>query len=244
MEQGTVKWFNDAKSYGVVIADKGDEIICESWHVQTEPKTLFEFQRIEFDRFEHDGVEKATNIRVIENRDLSMYDHEFVTAEGEKVHLSKYLGQVVMIVNVASECGLTHQYTGLQDLYERYKWAGNGFEILAFPCDQFANQEPGSDEDILNFVRNEFGVTFTMMGKSNVVGQNKIDFDTFEENKVDDVNPFYAQLKQITGETPQWNFHKYLMSKNGQEILSFDHFVDPTDEKIIEVVERMLKGQI
>lgn len=245
MEQGTVKWFNDAKSYGVICTDAGDEIIAERWHVITEPKTLFEYQRVEFERFEHDGYVRSKNIRVIENRDLSMFDYDFVTAEEEKIHLSKYMGQVVLIVNTACECGLTEQYAKLQKLYEKYKWMDNGFEILAFPSNQFAQQETRSNEEILNFVRNNYGVTFTVMQKTFVV-----DYDRTDVGKIDpaspkrEVNGFYKQLETITGKTPEWNFHKYLMSKNGQEIVSFDHLTDPLSDEIINTIEKMLKDRI
>lgn len=245
MEQGTVKWFNDAKSYGVAIADNGDEILCENWHIQSEPKILFEYQRIEFERFEFEGYTRASNIRVIETRDLSMFDYDFITAEEEKVHLSKYMGQVVLVVNTASECGLTHQYQSLQKLYDVYKWKDNGFEILAFPSNQYAQQEKRSNDEILEFVRTNFGVTFTVMQKTFVVENDKVDFDHIDRNSPKrEVNGFYKQLAKITGETPQWNFHKYLMSKNGQKILSFDHHTDPLSDDLVNSIEKMLKDRI
>lgn len=244
VETGTIKWFNDAKGYGFIWTDVGDEIICEKCHVVSHPQTLFEFQRVEFERFEWEGRTHAGKINVIETRNFDMYDYEVITAEEEKIHLTKYLGQVLLVVNTASECGLTPQYESLQKLYDKYKWQGNNFEILAFPSNHFAKQEPGTNEEIIQFCRSNYDVKFTIMSKTNVIQYDKSNPESILDNSGPyEVHPLFDYLSAKTGEQPQWNFHKYLVSKNGQRVLSFNHFVDPMSEEITSVIEEMLKEQ-
>lgn len=148
--------------------------------------------------------------------------------DGKEVNLSEYKGKVLMIVNVASYCGYTRQYSGLQDLYETYK--DKGFEILAFPCNQFGNQEPGSNEEIKNFCSSKYNVTFRLFDKIDVNGNNK--------------TPLYAVLtdNSVTGKGDiKWNFEKFIIDKNGKIVARFPSSVEPTSEKIVSLIESELK---
>ena len=238
METGTVKWFNDAKGFGFIIADKDKaNLIAHQWRVLEDPQTLFEFQRVEFDRnITIDNIEFAENIKVIETRNFDMYDYEFETLDGEFLHLSKYIGQVVLVVNTASECGLTGQYAKLQELHEKYK--DKGLAILGFPANNFGAQEPGTDEQIAEFVKNNYGVTFTMFKKSNVSPLDKVNPQEVVNGSDNEVNGFYDELISKTGKLPFWNFHKYLISKDGTQVLSFNSMTDP--DELVEEIEKML----
>lgn len=132
---------------------------------------------------------------------MSLYDIPLRTLTGEPTSLAEYKGKALLIVNVASKCGLTPQYTGLENLQQRY--AARGFTVLGFPCNQFAGQEPGSAEEIQTFCSTTYGVTFPLFEKIDVNG--------------DDRHPLYRQLTQVAdaeGETGDvsWNFEKFLIS--------------------------------
>jgi len=146
----------------------------------------------------------------------------------KEVKLSSYNGKVLLIVNVASECGYTKQYAGLQEIYEKYN--PQGFEILAFPCNDFGGQEPGTNEQIQNFCSSKFGVTFKLFDKIKVLGNEK--------------SPLYERLVNNsvteTGDV-KWNFEKFLISKDGKIASRFRHKVEPTSEEVISVIERELK---
>lgn len=148
--------------------------------------------------------------------------------DGKEVNLSDYKNKVLLIVNVASFCGYTKQYSGLQDLYENYK--EKGFEILAFPCNQFGNQEPGTNEEIKNFCSSKYNVTFRLFDKIDVNGNNK--------------SPLYALLTDnpVTGKGDiKWNFEKFVIGKNGKIVARFPSSVEPTSEKIVSLIESELK---
>jgi glutathione peroxidase len=148
--------------------------------------------------------------------------------DGKEVNLSDYKEKVLLIVNVASYCGYTKQYFGLQELYENYK--GKGFEILAFPCNQFGNQEPGSNDEIKNFCSSKYNVTFRLFDKIDVNGNNK--------------SPLYSVLTDnpVTGKGDiKWNFEKFIVGKNGKIVARFPSSVEPTSEKIISLIESELK---
>lgn len=148
--------------------------------------------------------------------------------DGKEVNLSDYKNKVLLIVNVASFCGYTKQYAGLQDLYENYK--DKGFEILAFPCNQFGNQEPGTNEEIKNFCSSKYNVTFRLFDKIDVNGNNK--------------SPLYALLTDnpVTGKGDiKWNFEKFIVGKNGKIVARFPSSVEPTSEKIVSLIESELK---
>ena len=175
----------------------------------------------------------------------TIYDFKALSNRGKEVNLADYKGQVILIVNTASKCGFTPQYDGLEALYKKYK--DQGFIILGFPCDQFANQEPGSDEQIEEFCRLNHGVTFPLMAKSDVNGANanpvfeylKAQTPT-EEYKGLKAKAAHAMLKRISKsvEKPSdilWNFTKFLVSKDGKTIKRYAPVVEPKDfEKDIE----------
>lgn len=238
METGTVKWFNDAKGFGFIIADKDKaNLIAHQWRVLADPQTLFEFQRVEFDRnITIDNIEFAENIKVIETRNFDMYDYDFETLDGEFLNLSKYIGQVVLVVNTASECGLTGQYAKLQELHEKYK--DRGLAVLGFPSNNFGKQEPGTDEQIAEFVKQNYGVTFTMFKKSHVSPLDKVNPEEVVTGSNNEVNGFYDTLISKTGKLPFWNFHKYLISKDGTQVLSFNSMTDP--DELVEEIEKLL----
>lgn len=148
--------------------------------------------------------------------------------DGKDVNLADYKNKVLLIVNVASFCGYTKQYAGLQDLYENYK--DKGFEVLAFPCNQFGNQEPGTNEEIKNFCSSKYNVTFRLFDKIDVNGNNK--------------SPLYALLTDnpVTGKGDiKWNFEKFVIGKNGKIITRFPSSVEPTSDKIVSLIESELK---
>ena len=157
--------------------------------------------------------------------------HTLTDIHGEPVALADYLGDVVLMVNVASECGFTRQYAGLQALHEQYEEAG--LRVLGFPCNQFGGQEPGSDEEIAQFCEAEFGVTFPMFSKVDVNG--------------DDATPLYQYLTsdevglEDTGDI-RWNFEKFLVNREGEVIARFRSNVEPDSEQMIEAIEAALEG--
>ncbi len=145
----------------------------------------------------------------------------------KEVKLSDYNGKVLMIVNVASECGSTPQYKGLEEIYKEYN--PKGFEILAFPCNDFGGQEPGTNEQIQNFCSSKYNVTFRLFDKIKVLGKDK--------------SPLYERLtnNSVTEKGDvKWNFEKFLISKDGKIVKRFRTKVEPTSEEIISAIEREL----
>ena len=140
---------------------------------------------------------------------MNIYDISVKSRDGKEVALKDYEGKVLLIVNTATGCGFTPQYTGLQKLYDTYK--DKGFEILDFPCNQFANQAPGSDDDIHTFCTGRFGITFPQFAKIDVNGKNE--------------DPLYTYLKSKKGglfsSRIKWNFTKFLVGKDGTVIKRF-----------------------
>jgi glutathione peroxidase-family protein len=153
--------------------------------------------------------------------------------DGEEVDLSEYQGKVVMIVNVASKCGLTPQYEELQALYDRYK--EKGFVILGFPANNFMGQEPGSNEEIKFFCETEYNVTFDMFSKISVKG--------------DDIAPLYAYLteeetnEEFAGEI-EWNFAKFLLDRQGNVIARFNSRTKPKDAEVVRAIETALLDEV
>jgi glutathione peroxidase len=225
METGTVKWYNDAKGYGFILSDKDDSsLIAFRKDITTDPKILFEFQKVTFEKVSSDRGQIATNINIIMTRDFKLYDYDCTSLNKQKLHLSTFIGQVILVVNTASGCGLTNQYAGLEKLYQKYK--DRGFIVLAYPSNNFGNQEAKSNEELAEFCQIEFGISFPVMEKSVVIGPDK--------------NKFYQKLETITGKSPQWNFHKYLISKIGTTVESYDHFTEPLSNVITTRIEEML----
>lgn len=148
----------------------------------------------------------------------SIYPFEVVTIDGEKTTLEQYKGKVVLILNVASKCGLTKQYEGLEALYKKYK--DSGLVILGFPCNQFMGQEPGTEAEIAEFCSVKYGVTFPLFSKVEVNG--------------DDAHPLYQFLKKElpgTGNKSdiEWNFAKFLIDQNGKPVSRYHPRVKPVD---------------
>jgi len=141
-------------------------------------------------------------------------------------NLCQYSGKVVLIVNTASHCGFTGQYKGLEELQARY--ASRGLVVLGFPSNDFGKQEPGNNKEIAQFCENTFGVKFPMFAKSHVVGS-----DT-------DLNPLYAELKKRTGQAPKWNFHKFLVARDGSTVAGFTSEVEPDSARFVQAVEKAL----
>lgn len=144
----------------------------------------------------------------------------------DRVPMTAFEGDVVMVVNTASRCGFTPQYEGLQQIYDEYH--AQGFDIVGVPANNFMGQEPGSTEEIQEFCTLNYGVTFPMAAKTDVVGESR--------------HPFYAWAEQQIGESavPQWNFHKILIGRDGRIIRAFDTRTEPTSEEIRSAITAAL----
>ncbi len=154
-----------------------------------------------------------------------LYGMQVSTLEGEAADLSAYAGKVTLVVNVASQCGYTRQYAGLQDLHDELK--DQGFAVLAFPSNEFGGQEPGSAEEIRQFCTERFGVAFPMFEKCGVKGGAG-------------QSPVYAFLQELTGEVPGWNFCKYLVGRDGQVVAFYPSKVEPDAAELRAAIEKAL----
>ena len=142
-------------------------------------------------------------------------------------NLCQYAGKVVLVVNTASFCGFTPQYKALEQLDATYR--ARGLVVLGFPSNDFGQQEPGSNQEIAEFCENTFGVKFPMFAKSRVAASAGAE-----------VNPLFAALRERTGSAPKWNFHKYLVSRDGTQVQSFGSMTSPQDKDFVAAVERLL----
>ncbi len=180
----------------------------------------------------------ATNIYA--QKEKSIYDFKMNDLEGEQIDFSQYKGKVILIVNTASQCGLTPQYEGLEKLYEEYK--DKGLVILGFPCNQFLGQEPGDAKEIRSVCLKNYGVTFPMFEKIDVNGKNEAPLYTFLKKKAPfkgyPNEDFGKQLDEIhkktgtgfeKGDNIRWNFGKFLISKDGKTIKRFEPMVEPKE---------------
>lgn len=158
--------------------------------------------------------------------DSPLLDQDFrKLASTEEVNLcDTYSGKVLLVVNTASKCGNTPQYDGLEKLYEQY--GEQGLVVLGFPSNDFMGQEPGTEEKIQEFCRLTYGVEFPMFEKTSV--------------KKQDANPFYAALAESAGTYPTWNFHKYLIGRDGTLISDFSPRTQPYDDKLVASIEQAL----
>jgi glutathione peroxidase-family protein len=152
--------------------------------------------------------------------------------DGQQATLSQYKGKVLLIVNVASKCGFTNQYTDLQELYTRYK--DRGFAVLGFPANNFLSQEPGSNSQIKEFCSTKFHATFPMFAKISVKGE--------------DIDPLYKYLTSREENAPfdgsiKWNFSKFLIGKDGQTIGRFGSSTSPLDKEVVEMIEKALDAE-
>ena len=168
------------------------------------------------------------NILVAEESAMpNIYDFTMDNIRGESVELSQYKGKVILVVNTASKCGFTYQYDGLEELYQTYK--DSGLVILGFPANNFLKQEPGTNEEIAEFCRLNYGVTFPMFSKISVKGK--------------DIHPLYQYLtsKETDPEfegSISWNFNKFLISRTGEIIDRFGSRQKPQSDKIVAAVEK------
>lgn len=166
-------------------------------------------------------VQMETETKMTDYRQIS-----FNTITGEPASLADFTGRVVLVVNTASNCGFTKQYAGLEALYREKKDAG--LVVVAFPANNFANQEPGSNEEILKFCQGTFDVTFPMMAKIDVAGEN--------------IHPLF---KYLTEDSPlpgkiRWNFSKFLLDREGNLVARYDSKVEPDDPALVEKIENLL----
>jgi glutathione peroxidase len=159
----------------------------------------------------------------------AVLNFEVQSLDGKKVDLSKYKGKVVMIVNVASQCGLTPQYEALQDLQETYK--EQGLVVLGFPCNQFGEQEPGTSTEIREFCTSKYGVTFDLFSKIDVNDENAAPLYKFLTSE--DTNPGFSGKIN-------WNFEKFLISRDGRVVARFKPPVEPDSEEVVKAVEAEL----
>jgi glutathione peroxidase len=160
---------------------------------------------------------------------MSVYDVPINTLHGEPASLADYKGKALLLVNVASKCGLTPQYTGLEELQKTY--ADRGFSVLGFPCNQFGQQEPGSPDEIETFCSTTYGVTFPMFEKIEVNGESR--------------HPLYQQLTAKTDAEGkagdiQWNFEKFLVSPEGEIVERFRPMTTPDDPAVVDAIESQL----
>ena len=154
------------------------------------------------------------------------YDFKIKSITGEIIDLSRFRGKTVLLVNVASNCGFTKQYSELQTLYEKYK--ENNFIVLGVPSNQFGGQEPGTNEEIKNFCETNFNITFPMTDKIKVKG--------------DEAHPIYKWAKKNHGNStvPKWNFHKILINKDGKIQDTYGSFIKPMSQKILKQLDKIL----
>ena len=161
---------------------------------------------------------------------MSIYDVPIHRLDGSPADLHDYEDKAVLVVNVASQCGLTPQYTGLEELHERF--ASRGFTVLGVPCNQFAGQEPGTADEIATFCSTNYGVTFPLTEKVDVNGEGR--------------HPLYQQLVDVpdvddghTGDI-RWNFEKFVLAPGGEVVARFNPTVEPTSDEVVETVEKAL----
>jgi glutathione peroxidase len=166
---------------------------------------------------------------VVQSQARSIHEIELPQLDGKPAQLSEYAGKVVLAVNVASRCGFTPQYAGLQALNERY--SERGFIVLGFPCNQFFNQEPGTAEKIQEFCSVNYGVTFPLFAKLDVKGSQQ--------------HPLYGILSEAPDDSGKagnvkWNFEKFLVGRDGRVARRFRSKVVPEDPKLVEAIESLL----
>ena len=154
------------------------------------------------------------------------FDHTIKNINNEIINLDQYKGKTILLVNVASKCGFTKQYTGLQELYEKYR--DKNFYVIGVPSNQFGGQEPGTNAEIKNFCETNFNITFPLTDKVDVKGDN--------------AHEIYKWAKKNYGNSavPKWNFHKILINKDGKIHETFGSFTDPLSKKIITNIENIL----
>jgi glutathione peroxidase len=157
----------------------------------------------------------------------SLYSIPLTFNDGSEADFGRFEGKAVLVVNVASECGYTRQYAGLEELYGKYR--EQGLEILGVPCNQFGGQEPGADQEIAEFCERNFGVSFPLTSKANVLGKQQ--------------HPLFAELTQDGDGQPakvKWNFEKFVINRSGELVARFPSAVEPDSEDLVTAVEKAL----
>ncbi len=160
---------------------------------------------------------------------MSIYDHDVTALDGGPADLHDFEGKAALVVNVASKCGLTPQYEGLERLHEQY--ADQGFTVLGFPCNQFMGQEPGSSSEIAEFCSTTYGVTFPMFEKIDVNGEDR--------------HPVYAELTRTADAEGhdgdiRWNFEKFLVAPGGEVVARFGPQTEPDAPEVVEAIQTVL----
>lgn len=158
----------------------------------------------------------------------SAYDYSFKSIDGAPMNLADWRGKVLLVVNTASFCGYTKQYSGLQDLWSKYE--DKGLVVVGVPSNDFGGQEPKAEGEIKSFCQGAFGVTFPLTEKQVVTGEA--------------AHPFYVWAAQAGGGAPAWNFHKYLIGKDGKMLRAFTSRVAPTSPEITEAIEEALAQKV
>ena len=154
------------------------------------------------------------------------YDFKFNDLDGSSLNLSDYKGKIIIIVNVASQCGFTSQYEDMQNVWEKYQ--SKGIIMLGVPSNDFGNQEPGNSKDIKNFCEAKFGISFPMTEKVSVKGE--------------EAHPFYVWARENHGKSaiPKWNFHKIIIDRSGKVSDTFSSITNPSSKKFLKVIENLL----
>jgi glutathione peroxidase len=157
---------------------------------------------------------------------MSAHDYAFTSIDGKPMKMADLAGKAVLVVNTASQCGLTPQYAGLQSIYDRYR--AKGLVVLGVPSNDFGAQEPGSEAEIRRFCETNYKVTFPMTAKNKVIGG--------------EAHPLYRWVVEEAGEAaaPKWNFHKYLIGKDGALVGSFGSRIAPDDGEIVAAIDAAL----
>lgn len=160
---------------------------------------------------------------------MTIFEHQIASLDGQPLDLDELRGKAVLVVNVASKCGLTPQYSGLEELQRKY--ADRGFTVLGVPCNQFGEQEPGTPEEIATFCSTTYGVTFPMTEKVDVNGEKR--------------HPIYAELTSVPDSDGQagdiqWNFEKFLLASDGSVVGRFRPMVEPESPQLVEAIESVL----
>ena len=166
--------------------------------------------------------------KVTANYDKLFFDLNIKSIDGEDLNFSKYKGKTILVVNVASKCGFTKQYSGLQELYDKYR--ENGFLVIGIPSNQFGGQEPGSNTEIKDFCETNFNITFPITDKVDVKGDNPHEIYT------------WAQKNYGKSAIPKWNFHKIIIGKNGKVVNTFSSITNPASDKFTKLIEEEIKN--
>ena len=154
------------------------------------------------------------------------YDFKFINIDGSQLHLNIFKNKVIVVINVASQCGFTKQYEDMQKIWDKYQ--SKGVIMIGVPSNEFGQQEPGTNEQIKNFCESKFGITFPITEKISVKGKN--------------AHPFYMWAKENYGKSaiPKWNFHKIIINKSGKIENTFTSFTKPSSKKFISVLEKTI----